>query len=113
MSAPSKAALALAQEVLRPYCHPLNRELEEAARRIDAFAAASAQVQNSAAQDKAEADNAALLDFLDAEAKRRGCDLAVMERRGDNICWAGIEWGEETSVRAGIEEARAARKGGT
>ena len=49
----------------------------------------------------------ARLDWLDRNAHIRDRTLAVMERDGETLRWAGVEWdGTEETVRAAIDEAR-------
>ena len=50
------------------------------------------------------------LDWLDRNAHTRDRTLAIMERDGETLRWAGVEWdGTEETVREAIDAAMKSR----
>lgn len=89
------------------------RERDEARRDRATMETAHGEVVQQLAQLRA--DNTKLredkerLDWLDRNAFIRNRTLALMERDGETLRWAGVEWdGREETVRQSIDVARAA-----
>lgn len=57
-------------------------------------------------------EDTARLDWLDRNAQIRDRTLAIMERDGPTLRWAGVEWdGSEETIRAAIAAARKLTEG--